>query len=84
LRFETGNRFLGFEYYPLSRASVRILTLVIAGRGQGQPARVLEDTGCGLGCMTLDRDNGACLRFETGNRFLGFEYYPLSRASVVD
>lgn len=36
----------------------RILTLVIAGRGQGQPARVLEDAGCGLGCMTLDKDNG--------------------------
>ncbi|OJJ64615.1 hypothetical protein ASPSYDRAFT_84615 [Aspergillus sydowii CBS 593.65] len=39
----------------------RILALVISGRGQGQPARVLEDTGCGLGCMTLDRDNGEVL-----------------------
>ncbi|KAJ5712588.1 hypothetical protein N7493_009056 [Penicillium malachiteum] len=39
----------------------RILTLVIAGRGQGQPARVLEDTGCGLGCMTLDRESGDIL-----------------------
>jgi hypothetical protein len=39
----------------------RILTLVIAGRGQGQPARVLEDTGCGLGCMTLDREGGDIL-----------------------
>lgn len=39
----------------------RILTLVIAGRGQGQPARVLEDTGCGLGCMTLDRETGDIL-----------------------
>ncbi|KAJ5256905.1 hypothetical protein N7478_013009 [Penicillium angulare] len=36
----------------------RILTLVIAGRGQGQPARVLEDTGCALGCMTLNRETG--------------------------
>lgn len=36
----------------------RILTLVISGRGQGQPARVLEDTGCGLGCMAMDRYSG--------------------------
>lgn len=39
----------------------RILTLVISGRGQGQPARVLEDTGCGLGCMTLDKETGDIL-----------------------
>lgn len=39
----------------------RILALVISGRGQGQPARVLEDTGCGLGCMTLDKDSGEVL-----------------------
>ncbi|KAJ5560882.1 Zinc finger RING-type [Penicillium sp. DV-2018c] len=39
----------------------RILTLVIAGRGQGQPARVLEHTGCSLGCMTLDRESGDVL-----------------------
>ncbi|KAJ5568059.1 hypothetical protein N7450_010545, partial [Penicillium hetheringtonii] len=39
----------------------RVLTLVIAGRGQGQPARILEDTGCGLGCMTLDSENGDIL-----------------------
>lgn len=39
----------------------RILTLVIAGRGQGQPARVLEDTGCGLGCMALDKETGDIL-----------------------
>jgi hypothetical protein len=34
----------------------RISTLVISGRGQGQPARTLEDTGCGVDCMTIDRD----------------------------
>ncbi|KAJ5098003.1 hypothetical protein N7532_005004 [Penicillium argentinense] len=39
----------------------RILTLVIAGRGQGQPARVLEDTGCALGCMTVDNETGDIL-----------------------
>lgn len=39
----------------------RILTLAIAGRGQGQPARVLEDAGCALGCMALDKDTGDIL-----------------------
>jgi vacuolar protein sorting-associated protein 11 len=33
----------------------RISTLVISGRGQGQPARTLDDTGCGVGCLTIDR-----------------------------
>ena len=32
----------------------RILTLTITGKGQGQPAKVLEDAGCGVGCMTFD------------------------------
>lgn len=39
----------------------RILTLIISGRGQGQPARALEDTGCGLGCMAMDKDSGDIL-----------------------
>ena len=36
----------------------RILTLTITGRGQGQPAKNLEDNGCGVGCMTVDSDSG--------------------------
>ena len=36
----------------------RILTLTITGKAQGQPAKVLEDTGCGVGCMTFDEANG--------------------------
>jgi hypothetical protein len=36
----------------------RILKLVITGRGQGQPAKVVEDNGCGVGCMTVDNRNG--------------------------
>ncbi|CAJ2652053.1 unnamed protein product [Trifolium pratense] len=27
------------------------------GRGQGHTARTIEDTGCAVGCMTLDRSN---------------------------
>ncbi|KAL8841184.1 MAG: hypothetical protein Q9170_001038 [Blastenia crenularia] len=36
----------------------RILTLTITGRGQGQPAKNLDDHGCGVGCMTADSDSG--------------------------
>ncbi|KIN01275.1 hypothetical protein OIDMADRAFT_41873 [Oidiodendron maius Zn] len=38
--------------------TARILKLVISGRGQGQPARTLEDAGCGVGCMTVDDNTG--------------------------
>lgn len=33
----------------------RLATLVISGKGQGQPARTLEETGCGVGCMSIDK-----------------------------
>lgn len=36
----------------------RILKLVISGKGQGQPPKTVEDTGCGVGCMTVDRKSG--------------------------
>ncbi|KAI4145387.1 MAG: hypothetical protein LQ341_002411 [Variospora aurantia] len=36
----------------------RILILIISGRGQGQPAKNLEDHGCGVGCMTVDKGSG--------------------------
>lgn len=36
----------------------RILKLIISGRGQGQPARTVEDSGCDVGCMTVDKRNG--------------------------
>lgn len=36
----------------------RILKLAISGRGQGQTPRTVEDSGCGIGCMTLDKRNG--------------------------
>lgn len=35
----------------------RILKLIITGRGQNQAARVVEDSGCAVGCMTLDKSN---------------------------
>ncbi|KAF4634433.1 hypothetical protein G7Y89_g3673 [Cudoniella acicularis] len=36
----------------------RILKLVISGRGAGQPARNVEESGCAVGCMTVDKRNG--------------------------
>lgn len=33
----------------------RILTLVISGRGQGQPAKSLDESGAGVGCMAVDK-----------------------------
>ncbi|KAM5489415.1 Vacuolar protein sorting-associated protein 11 [Microsporum audouinii] len=39
----------------------RILSLVIGGKGDGKPARALEDLGCGVGCMAFDQDTGDIL-----------------------
>ncbi|KAI1341786.1 vacuolar protein sorting protein-like protein [Xylariaceae sp. FL0016] len=36
----------------------KLLKLVISGRGQGQPPRTIEDSGCAAGCMTLNRKTG--------------------------
>lgn len=38
--------------------TARILKLVISGKGQGQPPKTVEDTGCGVGCMTVDKKTG--------------------------
>lgn len=36
----------------------RILILTITGKGQGQPAKNLDDIGCGVECMTVDKTTG--------------------------
>ncbi|KXX75148.1 Vacuolar protein sorting-associated protein 11 [Madurella mycetomatis] len=36
----------------------RILKLVLSGRGHGQPPKTVEDTGCGVGCMAVDKKTG--------------------------
>lgn len=36
----------------------RILKVGLSRRGQGLPPKTVEDTGCGWGCMTLDRRSG--------------------------
>ena len=34
----------------------RISSLVMSGKGLGQPAKNVDNQGCGLGCMTIDQD----------------------------
>jgi len=36
----------------------RILKLAISGRGHGQPPKTVEDDGCGVGCMAVDKRTG--------------------------
>ncbi|UPX11010.1 Vacuolar protein sorting-associated protein 11 [Ascochyta rabiei] len=35
--------------------TARIMTLVISGRGQGQPAKSLDEYGCGRDCIAVDK-----------------------------
>jgi hypothetical protein len=62
---ESEEPITGVEFREESRLTTlyvsttsRILKLVISGRGQGQAARAVEDSGCGVGCMTLDKRTG--------------------------
>ncbi|KAH9893802.1 vacuolar protein sorting protein-like protein [Xylariomycetidae sp. FL2044] len=36
----------------------KLLKLVVSGRGQGQPPRTVEDSGCAAGCMTTNKKTG--------------------------
>ena len=62
--FESEEPITGVEFRKGSNTTVyisttgRILTHTITGKGQGQPAKVLEDSGCGVDCMALDEANG--------------------------
>lgn len=35
--------------------TARILTLVISGRGHGQPARTIDESGCAVGCLCVEK-----------------------------
>lgn len=62
--FESDEPITGVEFREGANTTLflattgRILTLTISGKGQGQPAKPLEDAGCGVGCMTIDSENG--------------------------
>ncbi|KAF1911806.1 hypothetical protein BDU57DRAFT_484271 [Ampelomyces quisqualis] len=59
--FESEEPITGIEFREGSITTLyiattsRIMTLVISGRGQGQPAKSLDEYGCGVGCMAVDR-----------------------------
>ncbi|PHH89589.1 hypothetical protein CDD83_5702 [Cordyceps sp. RAO-2017] len=36
----------------------RIIKLGLSRKGQGMPPKTVEDAGCAVGCMTIDRDTG--------------------------
>jgi vacuolar protein sorting-associated protein 11 len=36
----------------------RLSNLVISGKGQGQPARTIDNLGCSVGCMTIEPSTG--------------------------
>jgi vacuolar protein sorting-associated protein 11 len=63
--FESEEPITGVEFQEVDKLTTlyvattgRILKLAISGRGQGQPARAIEDSGCGVGCMTVDKRTG--------------------------
>lgn len=63
--FESEEPITGVEFRDVAKLTTlyvattgRILKLVISGKGQGQPARTVEDSGCGVGCMTVDKRSG--------------------------
>ncbi|KAI9892351.1 MAG: hypothetical protein M1814_001552 [Vezdaea aestivalis] len=63
--FESEEPITGVQFYIGAKVTTlyitttgRILTLTITGKGQGQPARGLEDSGCDVGCVTLDERSG--------------------------
>ncbi|CAI4217364.1 unnamed protein product [Parascedosporium putredinis] len=36
----------------------RIMRVIVSRRGQGSPPKTVEEMGCGVGCMTTDRNSG--------------------------
>ncbi|KAI9728147.1 MAG: hypothetical protein M1828_004608 [Chrysothrix sp. TS-e1954] len=37
--------------------TTKVLTLIISGKGQGQPARTIDEQGCAFGCMVIDQQS---------------------------
>ncbi|EMC91562.1 hypothetical protein BAUCODRAFT_151968 [Baudoinia panamericana UAMH 10762] len=58
--FETEEPITGLEFREANATALYIATtshiraLAITGKGQGTPARTLDEHGCAVGCMTLD------------------------------
>lgn len=58
--FESEEPITGLEFREANTTALyiattsRISALAISGKGQGTPARTLDEHGCAVGCMTLD------------------------------
>ena len=58
--FESEEPITGLEFREANTTALyiattsRISALAISGKGQGSPARTLDEHGCAVGCMTLD------------------------------
>lgn len=58
--FESEEPITGLEFREANSTALyigttsRISSLAISGKGQGSPARTLDENGCAVGCMTLD------------------------------
>jgi hypothetical protein len=86
--FESEEPITGVEFRERGNTTLflattgRILTLTISGRGQGQPAKPLDDHGCSVGCMTIDKSagevvvarNDAIYYYRANGRRLPFAY----------
>ncbi|KAK9237765.1 hypothetical protein V1525DRAFT_403283 [Lipomyces kononenkoae] len=66
--FESSDPVTGLAFCEASKMSLlyiatttRILTVFTSGKNQGHSARVLEDKGCGSGCMVLKKSTGEIL-----------------------
>ncbi|OQO09495.1 hypothetical protein B0A48_04897 [Cryoendolithus antarcticus] len=61
--FESEEPITGLEFREANTVALyiattaRIAALAISGKGQGSPARTLDEHGCAVGCMTLDPDS---------------------------
>ena len=58
--FESEEPITGLEFREANTTALyisttsRISALAVSGKGQGTPARTLDEHGCAVGCMTLD------------------------------
>ncbi|KAI0181715.1 vacuolar protein sorting-associated protein 11 [Hypoxylon sp. FL1284] len=63
--YESEEPITGIEFVADSKlvtlfvaTTSKLLRLVVSGKGQGQPPRTIEDSGCAAGCMTVNDKTG--------------------------
>lgn len=63
--YESDEPITGMEFIGDSKlttlfvaTTARLLKLVVSGKGQGQTPKTVEDAGCAVGCMTVNKRSG--------------------------